>query len=183
MLNGIVALHGTGVAAATNSYESIATVTVGSGGSSSISFTSIPSGYKHLQVRGIFLYSNTGDNLYMTYNSGSFSNVRSHYMFGNGSTVTAGTDTTNGGVISINGGNSSTAFEAVIYDFLDYTDTNKTHTLRYLNGHDINAAGGVMALGSAIATNQSAITGLSFQFAGGSNFREFSQFALYGIKG
>ena len=34
-------------------FESIATVTVGSGGSSTISFTSIPGTYKHLQVRGI----------------------------------------------------------------------------------------------------------------------------------
>ena len=35
----------------TNSYESIQTVTVGSGGQSTISFTSIPSTYKHLQIR------------------------------------------------------------------------------------------------------------------------------------
>ena len=35
-----------------SSYDSIATVTVGSGGSSSIVFSSIPQTYKHLQIRG-----------------------------------------------------------------------------------------------------------------------------------
>ena len=42
----------------TGSYESIATVTVGSGGSSYIEFTSIPGTYTHLQIRGIL--RNTG---------------------------------------------------------------------------------------------------------------------------
>ena len=36
-----------------NSYESIATVTVGAGGTSTITFSSIPTGYTHLQIRGI----------------------------------------------------------------------------------------------------------------------------------
>ena len=36
------------------SYESIATTTVGSGGASSITFSSIPATYAHLQIRGIF---------------------------------------------------------------------------------------------------------------------------------
>jgi hypothetical protein len=34
-----------------NSYESIATTTVGSGGSATVTFSSIPATYKHLQVR------------------------------------------------------------------------------------------------------------------------------------
>ena len=47
-----------------NSYESIATVTVGSGGTSEINFTSIPATYTHLQLR-IITGSNPGG-----YNSG-----------------------------------------------------------------------------------------------------------------
>ncbi len=34
-------------------YESIATTTVGAGGTSTITFSSIPSTYTHLQIRGI----------------------------------------------------------------------------------------------------------------------------------
>ena len=56
-----------------NSYESIATVTVGAGGSSSISFTSIPSTYKHLQLRGIINSTKSGasgaDSLELTMNN------------------------------------------------------------------------------------------------------------------
>ena len=55
--NSIAGFLGTGVAASTSSYESIATTTVGAGGSSSISFTSIPSTYTHLQVRGLTIKS------------------------------------------------------------------------------------------------------------------------------
>jgi len=36
-----------------NSYESIASVTVGSGGAANVEFTSIPATYTHLQIRGI----------------------------------------------------------------------------------------------------------------------------------
>jgi hypothetical protein len=171
-------LFAAGAPAVTNSYESIATVTLGSA-ASSVSFTGIPSTYKHLQVRTMFLYSNSGDNLVCSYNSGAFSNVKVHYLFGNGATVTAGNDTS---IISVNAGNTSTAFSVGVYDFLDYTDTNKTHTLRYLQGQDVNGSG-VMVLGSALATNTAAINALTFSFSGGANFRTYTQFALYGIKG
>ena len=37
--------------AVSTSYESIATVTVGSGGAANVEFTSIPGTYTHLQIR------------------------------------------------------------------------------------------------------------------------------------
>ena len=40
-------------AAAATSFESIATVTVGSGGAANVEFTSIPGTYTHLQLRAI----------------------------------------------------------------------------------------------------------------------------------
>jgi hypothetical protein len=49
----ILGILDSGVAASTNSYESIATVTVGSGGASEVEFTSIPSTYTHLQIRAL----------------------------------------------------------------------------------------------------------------------------------
>ena len=44
------------------SYESIATVTVGSGGAASVEFTSIPSTYTHLQIRAIVRTNYTSSN-------------------------------------------------------------------------------------------------------------------------
>ena len=51
LLNNLAAILNDGVTAAATSFDSIATVTVGAGGSSSITFSSIPSTYKHLQIR------------------------------------------------------------------------------------------------------------------------------------
>ena len=75
-------------------FESIATVTVGGTAQSTISFTSIPSTFTHLQIRGIardsgsLAYSYFG----VRFNSDSGSNYRDHYMFGNGSTRGSGTN-------------------------------------------------------------------------------------------
>jgi hypothetical protein len=179
LLNQIAAIHGTGTPAVTNSYESIATVTVGSGGSSTVSFTSIPSTYKHLQVRAMHLYSGSGSNMVCSYNSGAFNNAISHYVYGTGSAAAAGSDTS-GPIISFNSG--TTAFCVAVYDFLDYTNTNKNKVMRGLVGQDTNGAG-IVGLVSALATNTAAINALTFTYAGGATFQQHSKFALYGIKG
>ena len=60
-------------APATN-FDSIATVTVGAGGSSSITFSSIPSTYTHLQIRFMAKETAVGsgvDGVLLTFNSWS----------------------------------------------------------------------------------------------------------------
>lgn len=180
LLNVISGLLAGGVAASTNSYESIATVTVGAGGSSSISFTSIPSTYKHLQVRAMHLYSGSGANMVCSYNSGAFNNVYSHFIYGEGTTATASNNTTP--IISFQSGSTSTSFCVAVYDFLDYANTNKNKTMRGLMGQDLNGSG-IVGFLSALATNTAAINALTFTYAGGDTFRQYTQFALYGIKG
>jgi hypothetical protein len=51
-----------------NYYQSIQTITVGSGGLATASFTSIPQTYKHLQIRGFFNQGG-GNWINTTYNS------------------------------------------------------------------------------------------------------------------
>ena len=79
--------------AAHTSYESIATVTVGSGGSSSIDFTSIPSTYTHLQLRMTARCTaqsgGNPTNVYLRFNSDSGSNYAWHQLAGNGSAASA----------------------------------------------------------------------------------------------
>ena len=79
----------------TNSYESIATVTV-STAVSSISFTSIPSTYKHLQVRliGKVTTSGTSDTYAkLSFNSDTtYTNYNGHDLYGDGASVTSGYD-------------------------------------------------------------------------------------------
>ena len=126
-------------------YESIQTVTVGGGGSSSIDFTSIPSTYSHLQIRMISrntgAFAGTLDN-WLRFNSDSGSNYSFHILQGDGAAAAAGSGTTQTRVRMPNQspGASSTAntFGAAVIDILDYTSTNKNKTVRVLYGANDN---------------------------------------------
>ena len=189
LLNQIAAIHGTGVAASTTSYESIQTVTVGSGGQASISFTSIPSTYKHLQIRCIMKKAGTGNDSFslMTLNSDTGNNYATHYLLGTGAVALAGANAPSissiyAGVTWGTGSSfSSSTFSAAVIDILDYTNTNKNTTVRTLTGTDGNGAGQV-DLNSGVWLNTAAVTTINIAGNGG-NFNEYSQFALYGIKG
>ena len=192
MLNsliGIIASSGGGGAGAGGDFESIATVTVSSA-TNSISFTSIPSTYKHLQVRAIGRNSNTGGNAArnagMQFNSDTSSVYAIHYVAGNGSSAFTDAD------FNINqpytyafpdDNTTADTFGAVIFDILDYADVNKFKTVRSLSGSDVNGSGTVR-LNSALWRSTSAIdTVRFFTYNGVGNFVAGTQFALYGIKG
>ena len=171
-----------------SSYESIATVTVGSGGSSTISFTSIPATYTHLQIRGIgrSLEANTGlDVIYVRFNSDTGSNYSWHQLFGSGNSASAdpGTSTSfmRGGLITLNS-EAADIFGSSIIDILDYANTNKYKTIRSLSGGEYNNVRGGIGLFSGSWRNTNTITAITLQ-PSGANFAQYTQFALYGIKG
>jgi hypothetical protein len=186
MLNNIAAILDAGVAASTNSYESIQTVTVGAGGQSSISFTSIPATYKHLQLRFLSRDVSTAQYFEVRLNSdSSASNYTWHYLQGDGGSATAGGATTGtfpGAVINFTAGAGTSIYSAGVIDFLDYTNTNKYKTIRSLAGFDANGSG-VVSLTSNLWLNTAAVTGISLQYNGAPNIDQYSHFALYGIKG
>jgi len=181
MLGNIIAgTFSAGVAPSFNSYESIATVTVGSGGSSTISFTSIPSTYKHLQLR--YIAKTTSDDV-LTFraNSDSGTNYTIHRLVGNGVSASAtATVSYNYGGIGVLGGTAD-CFAGGLCDILDYASTSKNKTFRILNGRENNTAG-VVELRSTLWASTSAITRLDFYTDNATNFSQYSQFALYGIK-
>lgn len=186
MIGAITAgLFGTGVPPVTNSYESIATVTVGSGGSATVSFTSIPSTFKHLQVRGISRASSGNQYIKLRFNNDSSSVYTYHSLFGSGSSALtdAATSQNGAGAISSAAGSlSSGIFAAAVIDVLDYQNSSKNKTIRSLDGFDPNAAGGQIVLNSGLWISTSAITQLDL-IPSASTFAQYSQFALYGIKG
>lgn len=158
----------------TNSYESIATVTVGAGGSSSISFTSIVGTYKHLQIRA-FLKGTGYGNYNLTFN-GITSGYFQHRLEGSGTSATSNGYTSQTQIaMPILGAQWGT----VIFDFLDYANTNKNKTVRMLGGVDNNGSGYV-GLTSGSVANTAAITSITIA---GDTWQQYSQFALYGIKG
>jgi len=182
LLNTILGSFSSGVAASTNSYESIATVTVGSGTAADITFTSIPSTYTHLQIRGIANKSSAGDvAMRMSFNSDTASNYTYHFLDGNGSSAIAGG--TGNDLFDVFYPISTTAsiFSGVIIDILDYANTNKYKTSRVLAGTDLNGSGR-FGLKSGLWMSTSAITSIKLN-PSSDNFAQYTQFALYGIKG
>ncbi len=188
MLNSIVSILDSGVAASTTAYESIATVTVGSGGSSAITFSSIPSTYQHLQVRMLFRDTRAvvGDYASLQFNSDTGSNYALHLLSGSGASAAAGGYSSQTSIdISRVAGSSATAsvFGAAILDILDYANTNKYTTTRSLGGVDNNGSGEIV-LNSGLWMNTAAVSTITIKAqAGSANFSQYSSFALYGIKG
>lgn len=164
-----------------NSYESIETINASAGGSSSLTFNSIPSTYKHLQIRGIAKTVSNDQGIFLQANGDTASNYSSHLLIGNGSAASAAANTTWAGVYC--GPTFSTQFTGFVIDILDYANTNKFKTVRSLSGVDNNSSGYAI-LSSGCWRNTNAITSISFkEILANSNFTQYTQFALYGIKG
>ena len=191
LLNQIAAIHGTGVAASTTSYESISTVTVGSGGAASIDFTSIPQTYKHLQIRGIMRGSastTSNDQVRIRFNDDSANNYAYHMLLGSGSAASASGTATQPQIIGmqiVGSGSAANVFGASVTDILDYTSTTKNKTVRILDGQDTNGAGYVVFQSGLWFKTPEAITKVSIFYPNGSTagIGQYSHFALYGIKG
>lgn len=190
LLNVISGLLAGGVAASTNAYESISTVTVGAGGVSSISFSSIPSTYKHLQIRWIARNTSNdvdgaSENMRIRFNGVTTAKYPFHYLEGNGASASAGAGTADTSFFSARfpmSNATANTFGAGVVDILDYSDANKYKTLRHLGGGDKNGSG-YIGLYSGVAINDTtAITSVTM-FPQANSFAQYSSFALYGIKG
>lgn len=171
-----------------DNFESLSTVIVGSGGSASITFSSIPQGYAILQIRGIVKSSRTGsarNDLIIKLN-GSSTTYAHHQLYGNGSSAAAlGTSSTTQGLLGINcvpSTDYTSQFGAVVADILDYTSTNINKTIRSLAGTDNNGAGFVSLSSALWYATPAAITSIDLTIDGAYNFTQYSKFALYGIR-
>ena len=174
-------------------YDSLATVTVGSGGVASVAFAGIPSGYKHLQLR-VFAQTNRGtygtDNVSLQINGDTGSSYAYHYLRGSGSAVASAAATSQTSVIELlsqgAGTTTSGVFGTGIVDILDYSSTSKYKTVRSLNGSDLNAgyssSYGYVSLVSGLWMNTAAVTSLLLYPVSGTAFTQYSSFALYGVK-
>jgi hypothetical protein len=180
-MSGILGgLIGSFVTASTSSYESIATAN-GTGSSGTITFSSIPSTYTHLQVRAVAPVGNyiTGK---LQFNSDTGSNYTRHTLLGNGSNAQATNSGASQTYIQLGLGRSSYPY-AMVIDILDYANTNKYKTMRMLAGFDTNNTdGGEVCLESGLWMSTSAISTVTFGLTSG-NYPTNAKFALYGIKG
>jgi hypothetical protein len=177
-------------AVAGGDFESIATVTVGSGGASSIELTSIPSTYQHLQIRYVARSDRAGaasDNLKIQINDDTNVNlyVRYHRLSGTGSGVSASNQLSGiSASIELPQITADTAvanaFGVAVVDILDYASTSKFKVLRSFGGNDRNG-GGSADLMSGLWMQTSAVSKLVIN-AAANTILQHSVFALYGVK-
>jgi hypothetical protein len=156
-------------------------ITVGAAGASNITFSNIPNTYEHLQLRCIAKGTTGSIQVNSRFNSDTGSNYTEHDLLGDGSSVSAYGA---GNITWIPLGGVATAantFAAYIIDILDYDNTSKYKTVRALRGFDSNGSGNV-GLFSGLWRNTAAITQIDL-IANTGNFTQYSQFALYGVKG
>jgi hypothetical protein len=164
----------------------LATVLVGSGGSSYVEFTGISNNYEHLQIRGITNASAGGGSVItMRVGNGSVdsgTNYSWHQIYGYGTAVdvSGNANTSNVGLI-ISESSVTTSFSGFISDILDYSNTSKYKTIRTLTGIDTNNTSGVIALRSGSWRSTSVIDTIRIIPPSGVLIQN-SHFALYGIK-
>jgi predicted transcriptional regulator len=188
---GIMASSISGSKIATGAFYSIATATVTSGGTTSVTFSSIPSTYTHLQIRAIANDTTTSapasSQNYVTFNGDTGTNYWYHSIYGNGTTASSQGGSGYSGIYVLagatTGGVANNLMTPSIMDILDYTNTNKYKTTRTLSGTNVNATGGgkYIALQSGAWANTAAITSIVITSLG-TAFDQYSSFALYGVK-
>ena len=179
---------------AAGSFEFIQSTTVGAGGTSTITFSSIPQTYQILQLRGIAkAYSGTGpQDVVLRFNSDSGSNYANRAIYTDGGSISSIQNSAQTYISISNGasrGDTSLYFSGWSFDILNYTSTNQAKTARGLVAfqtqgnvsNNINYQGPFGETGHWNST--AAITTITLTLSGSVNFDQYSMVSLYGIKG
>jgi hypothetical protein len=165
-------------------YKKIASVTVGSGGSASIDFTSIPGTYTDLLIkastRNNDSASTSGSYYIIKFNdsSASFTNT---YLRGNGSAASSATFNQYAGNSVTTGQTSNTFSNDEIYVPNYAGSTNKSYSADSVVEN--NATGAFALFSAGLWSNTAAITKITLEAAnaGANPFQQYSTFFLYGI--
>jgi hypothetical protein len=164
-----------------NTFTKIASVTVGAGGSSSISFSSIPSTYTDLCLK-VSLRSDASrinDDLLVSFN-GSTSSRSWKFLEGNGSSASSASGTD--GRFSTFDGATATANtfgNAELY-IPNYASSNyKSVSIDTVTEN--NATSAYTEIEAALWSNTAAITSITMTLGFGTVFVQYSTATLYGI--
>lgn len=159
-----------------------------------ITFSSIPSTYKSLQLRVIARDSSGGSsftNMGLRFNSDSGSNYGDHGLGANSGSVGAYGELSDtvifiGGAIA-QGSGPGNVYGAAIVDIVDYASTSKNKTLKFIGGISQNQSAGVgsdrIVLGSGLWSSTAAINSIYLQVNNSTvnSFISGSTFSLYGV--
>lgn len=168
------------------SYFFIATNDVVSS-TSSITFSSIPSTYQHLQLRYVGRNGRASDTagfLGLQIN-GSYTTYLSA-MYGSG-TAPTGLDSSpsgsNGYQLHATGASANaSAYGAGIVDFLNYSSTTQLKTARVIHAAPSGSSESLIGVTTMTLTNTAAISSITITGIDGANVIAGSKFSLYGLK-
>jgi hypothetical protein len=166
------------------SYESIATWTGTS--ATTVTFSSIPSTYSHLQLA--YFYLPTGvtayDDAYLRFNGDSGTNYTFHQIAGDGSNPRSQSGTYTAIFPQPANTNSPVTFTVGTLDIYNYATTGRNRTMISNGGFEKNGSGDAEARHFAWLNTANAISSITVVFqTGGIAFDTRSHWALYGIKG
>ncbi len=150
------------------------TVTVGSGGASSIDFTSISSAYTDLVLK-MCVAKTTGDNVVLSLN-GSSSNFSYRLLEGDGSSAASYNNTT--GRLGFASSNTTTFSSGDLYIPNYASSTNKSYSVDFVSEN--NATTAYADLTAGLWSNTAAITQVTISAQSGL-FVQYSTATLYGI--
>ena len=164
-----------------NTFELIASSTVGVLGSSTISFTSIPSTYTDLCLKLSLRSTNTQiyDYLYVNFNSNGY-NSTIRYLQGSGSAVTCNSEST--GYLGIINGTTATASTFSNNEVYIPNYAGSSYKSFSVDGtEENNASTSYMHLVAGIWSNTAAINSITLK-PDTNTFVQYSTAYLYGVK-
>lgn len=184
---GIAASADSSPITTSNSFVSLGTVYASSGTISSAVFNNIPQNYKHLQIRAFTRGGSTtfaaGLSLYVQFNNdGTAANYTVHGLYSEGSSanpsgvISAGTLSAQQAIPDVSA--TANAYGAMVIDVVDYANTSKYKTAKYIGGYDRNGGGRAMMYGGQWASF-APVTSIYVGTDG--NFAQYSHIALYGM--
>lgn len=161
-------------------YEAIATVTVGSGGASTIDFTSIPATFTdlavHISARNTSSFNAESALLSLNGSTSSFSGI---YLQGSGSATASGSFARFAFNMPAGTSTASTFSNSYVY-FPNYAgSSNKSYSFDSVTEN--NGTEAYATLFAGLWSNTAAITSITFTPSSG-NFAQYSTATLYGIK-
>lgn len=168
----------------------ISNVVIGSAGSSSITFSNIPSTYSHLQIRCVVRDTRADvlSSLGIRFNGDTGNNYAYHNFRADGTNLTNAEQSASTNRIELDrylaaASSPSGTFAGIIIDIPDYASANKNKTIKAIGGVDNASAGtGVIEFSSGLWLNTNAVTSITL-YSIYATMVQNTRFGLYGYKG
>jgi hypothetical protein len=182
VLTGIYSAASNSVSTTGPSFESIATL-IGNGTTGTVTFSSIASTYKSLQIR-VSIIPGSNSALQLNFNGDTGNNYNGHALVGANASAAAVNTPSASNIQTLGfffGLNTSQPNVAII-DCIDYASTTKYKTIRDFHGIQNNAGStSEVGLTTGAWRSTAAVTSLTLSLSAG-NYNTGTTIALYGVK-